>query len=220
MLSSKRVLFVDDDAALGKMFVDLLSHSGYDARTSETGAAALRQIAEFHPRLVLLDIGLPDISGLEILRKIKSDSATREIMVILITGASGLEMKIEGFQTGANDYVAKPLNARELLLKVDRCFSTLDDHETAVARAQRETLDVLMNTLSHELTSPLAAIRNEVRLSQQEGASTNWSERMKRIDLSAQKAEQILVRLQSCVGAGIKEPLPGVHLLNVEKPAR
>jgi two-component system response regulator HydG len=218
MLSTKRVLFVDDDASVCKMFVDLLSHSGYEARTSETGAAALQQIAEFRPNLVLLDISLPDVSGLEVLRKIKSDPSTRGIAVILITGASGLEMKIEGFQTGAYDYVAKTINPRELLLKVDRCFSSLREQETAVALKQKEMLHTIMHTLGHELTAPLATIRNEVRVSQQEEPNADWTERMKRIDLCAQLAEQLLVKLQFSVRSNAKELLPGVHLLNIEKP--
>ena len=218
MPNAKRVLFVDDDASVCKMFVDLLSHSGYEARMSETGAAALQQIAEFRPNLVLLDIGLPDVSGLEVLRKIKSDPSTRGILVILITGASGLEMKIEGFQTGACDYVPKTINPRELLLKVDRCFSSLGEQETAVALKQKEMLHTIMNTLGHELTAPLAAIRNEVRLSQQEEPHAGWTERMKRIDLCAQLAEQLLVKLQSTVKSNAKELLPGVQMLNIEKP--
>ncbi len=218
MPNAKRVLFVDDDASVCKMFVDLLSHSGYEARMSETGAAALQQIAEFRPNLVLLDIGLPDVSGLEVLRKIKSDPSTRGILVILITGASGLEMKIEGFQTGACDYVPKTINPRELLLKVDRCFTSLGEQETAVALKQKEMLHAIMNTLGHELTAPLAAIRNEVRLSQQEEPHAGWTERMKRIDLCAQLAEQLLVKLQSTVKSNAKELLPGVQVLNIEKP--
>ena len=75
-----------------------------------TGAEALQQLGEFH-HLVVLDIGLPDISGLEILRQMKTNPVTRDIAVILITGTSGLEMKIEGFQTGANAGDASKLNA-------------------------------------------------------------------------------------------------------------
>src|SRR5258706_402175 len=128
-MNTRRVLFVDDDAALGKMFADFLCDSGYHARTSETGGEALKELVEFQPQLVVLDIGLPDISGLEILRQIKSRTSTRDVLVILITGTSGLEMKIEGFQTGADDYLSKPIILRELLLKVERCFLNLKDQE-------------------------------------------------------------------------------------------
>ena len=73
------------------------------------------------------------MSGLEVLRKIKAHPSSRKIQVILITGVSGLEMKIEGFQTGADDYISKPINTGELLLKVDHCFSALTDQEMALA---------------------------------------------------------------------------------------
>ena len=58
MSEPKRVLFIDDDAALGRMFVNLLSHSGYEARSCETGALGLKEAGEFAPHLILLDIGL------------------------------------------------------------------------------------------------------------------------------------------------------------------
>lgn len=150
-MNAKRVLFVDDDAALGKMFADFLSGSGYQARTTATGAEALRQLVEFQPHLVVLDIGLPDISGLEILRQLKANPLTRNVLVILITGASGLEMKIEGYQTGANDYLSKPINLRELRLKIERCFLNLKDQDTAVAFKHKEMLKSIVNTLGQGL---------------------------------------------------------------------
>jgi len=200
--TTRRVLFVDDDAALGKMFADFLSASGYHARTAVTGAEALQQLGEFQPHLVVLDIGLPDISGLEILRQIRMSPATQDIAVILVTGTSGLEMKIEGFQTGANDYLSKPITLRELHLKVEHCFASLQDQETAIALRQKEMLSSIVHTLGQGLTAPLAAVRNEVRLSQQEEPSASWVERMKRIDGFVQQAEQILIKLRSTVNNG------------------
>jgi PleD family two-component response regulator len=138
--------------------------------------------------------------------------------VILITGASGLDMKIEGFQTGASDYVAKPLNSRELLLKVDRCFNTLKDQAATLALKQRDLLQTIMNTLGHALTSPLAAIHNEVRLSQQETQNAAWAKRMNRIEVASQQIEQSLAKLQSMIKVSTKELLPGVHLLDIEEP--
>ena len=219
-INTRRVLFVDDDAALGKMFADFLTASGYHARTSETGSQALQQLGEFQPHLVVLDIGLPDISGLEILRQIKTDPSTRDIAVILITGTSGLEMKIEGFQTGANDYLSKPINLRELHLKVDHCFMNLKDQETAIAIRHKEMLSSIVNTLGQGLTAPLAAIRNEVRLSQQEEPGTDWVERMKRIDGFVQQAEQILIKLRSAVNNGGSDLLREVRELETFRSKR
>jgi DNA-binding response OmpR family regulator len=219
-MNDRRVLLVDDDAALGKMFADFLCNSGYHARTTETGAEALQQLVEFQPHLVVLDIGLRDISGLEILRQIKTNPSTRDVLVILITGTTGLEMKIEGFQTGANDYLSKPINLRELLLKVERCFSNLQDQETAVALKHKEMLNSIVTTLGQGLTAPLSAIRNEVRLSQQEEPSTACVERMKRIERFVQQAEQILIKLRSTVSNGGSEVFWEVQQLDTPRSKR
>jgi DNA-binding response OmpR family regulator len=226
-INARRVLFVDDDVALGKMFADFLSASGYHVRKlspfptpTETGAETLRQLGEFQPHLVVLDIGLPDISGLEVLRQIKANPATREIAVILITGTSGLEMKIEGFQTGAHDYLSKPINLRELHLKVEHCFMSLKDQETAIALKHKEMLSSVVKTLGQGLTAPLAAIRNEVRLSEQEEPGPAWVERMKRIDGFVQQAEQILIKLRSAVNNGGSDVLREVQELDTFRSKR
>ena len=217
---NRRVLFVDDDVALGKMFADFLSAAGYHARTTVTGAEALQQLGEFQPHLVVLDIGLPDISGLEILRQMKTNPVTRDIAVILITGTSGLEMKIEGFQTGANDYLSKPINLRELHLKIEHCFMSLKDQEIAMAIKHKEMLSSIVKTLGQGLTAPLAAIRNEVRQSEQEEPGTGWVERMKRIDGFVQQAEQILIKLRSVVNNGGSDLLREVQELETFRSKR
>ena len=219
-ITARRVLFVDDDAALGKMFADFLTASGYHARTTVTGAEALQQLGEFQPHLVVLDIGLPDISGLEILRQIRTHPSTRDTAVILITGTSGLEMKIEGFQTGANDYLSKPINLRELQLKIEHCFASLKDQEAAIALRHKEMLNSIVHTLGQGLTAPLAAIRNEVRLSQQEEPGTSSAERMKRIDGFVQQAEQILIKLRSAVNNGGSDLLREVQDLEAFRSKR
>ena len=219
-ITARRVLFVDDDAALGKMFADFLTASGYHARTTVTGAEALQQLGEFQPHLVVLDIGLPDISGLEILRQIRTHPSTRDTAVILITGTSGLEMKIEGFQTGANDYLSKPINLRELHLKIEHCFASLKDQEAAIALRNKEMLNSIVHTLGQGLTAPLAAIRNEVRLSQQEEPGTSSAERMKRIDGFVQQAEQILIKLRSAVNNGGSDLLREVQDLEAFRSKR
>lgn len=78
-MKTRRVLFVGDDAALGKMVSDFLSDSGYEVRTTETGYEAVQQLVEFQPHLIVLDIGPPDISGLEILGREAGDQIYRDM---------------------------------------------------------------------------------------------------------------------------------------------
>ena len=220
MHSEKKVLLVDDDESLVGMLQTALSNSGYEVKKACSGAEALRLLEEFHPELILLDIGLPDISGLEILRQIRSHPATKEVIVILLTGSIGLEMKIEGFSTGANDYISKPVNPRELLLRIERFFKTVAAQKATLAHQQRENLHTVVDTLARELNAPLAAIHNEVRLCLQNLPLEEIKKNLLSVENSVKRIEDIIVKLRSAVCLVSKEPIPGVRLLTVEQPTK
>jgi DNA-binding response OmpR family regulator len=139
---------------------------------------------------------------------------------MLITGTTGLEMKIEGFNTGANDYISKPINPRELLLKIDRFLKTVEVQKDKLVSKQKETLHTIVNTLAHELSSPLAAIRYQIRLSAQEQQLEALRNSLASIDVSARRMEEIIMELQSAIRFVSKEPIPGVHLLDLEESSR
>lgn len=220
MSPEKKILVVDDDESLVGLLRTVLSSGGYNVEGAFSGAEALRLMKTFHPELILMDIGLPDISGLEILRQIRAQAEFKEIIVMLITGTTGLEMKIEGFNTGANDYVSKPVNPRELLLKVERFLKTAEVQKDKLASTQKETLHTIVNTLAHELSSPLAAIRHQIRLSGQEQHLEAIRNSLDSIEVSAKRMEEIIMELQSAVRFVSKEPIPGVHLLDLEESSK
>ena len=221
MSFEKRILVVDDDEKLAGLFQAVLSARGYKTEVAFTGAEALKLMQEFHPELILLDIGLPDMSGLEILRRAKSvPSQNRDAYVILITGSSGLEMKIEGFHTGASDYISKPIDTRELLLKVDRVFKTISTQKEQIDLKQKETLQILVQSMAHELTAPLAAIRNEVRLQMMEPGNEDLRNRLNRIEAFAQNAEGTLSKFHSSVQMVSKEPIPGIRLIDLNESTK
>lgn len=219
MLSFKsRILIVDDDEALVGMLKTFLSQHGYNIEVAYNGGMALKRVEDFHPDLVLMDIGLPDISGLEILRRIRSAASNQEITIILITGTSGLEMKIEGFHTGANDYISKPIVPRELLLKVERFLKTAESHQKTIESKQEETLHTMAHTVAHELTAPLAAIQNEIALADQDQDLESLRNRLKSIQNTVRQIQEIIVKLNSTSRASFKEPVPGYHVLNLGNP--
>jgi len=165
-----------------------------------------------------MDIGLPDISGLEILRRIRSVPSNQEITIILITGTSELEMKIEGFHTGANDYIAKPIVPRELLLKVERFLKTTENHHKTIATTQKETLNLLVHTLAHELTAPLASIQNEIALASMDQDLEGLRTRLKSIEGATRQIQEILRRLSSASRDSLREPISGFQLLELKDP--
>jgi len=113
-----RVLVVEDERDLQEVIGYNLRELGYDVVVSERGAPAAALAVEQRPDLVILDLMLPDISGLEVCRSLKSNPATRLTPVVMVT-AKGAEVdRVVGFELGADDYVVKPFSVRELLLRI------------------------------------------------------------------------------------------------------
>jgi two-component system phosphate regulon response regulator PhoB len=112
------VLIVDDERDLAELIGFNLRQSGFDTRIALTGEDALRMARERKPELVLLDVMLPDMSGLEVCRQLKASPATRDVPIVMLT-ARGEEMdRVAGFEIGADDYVVKPFSVRELVLRL------------------------------------------------------------------------------------------------------
>ncbi len=116
-----RVLVVDDDAVVRTVVAHSLA--GYEVRMASSGEEGLREAAEFQPDLVLLDVVMPGLSGLEVLERLRADPGTARLPVIMLT-AEAQESDVErGFELGADDYVVKPFSRRVLVRRVDAVLS-------------------------------------------------------------------------------------------------
>jgi DNA-binding response OmpR family regulator len=117
------VLVVDDDPDVCDLVTYKLEQSGFDVRRANDGDGALREVARQIPDLVLLDIMMPGISGLEVLQRWRGSAATAAMPVIMLT-AKAQENDVErGFELGADDYVVKPFSPRELARRVTAVMS-------------------------------------------------------------------------------------------------
>jgi two-component system, OmpR family, phosphate regulon response regulator PhoB len=113
-----RVLVVEDEADLRDLLEYNLRQAGYEVLLASDGTSGLALAKEQQPDIVLLDIMLPDASGLDLCRTLKSSALTRDIQVVMVT-AKGEEIdRVVGFELGADDYVVKPFSTRELLLRI------------------------------------------------------------------------------------------------------
>jgi len=113
-----RILVVEDEADLRQVLEFNLTGAGHEVQAVSTGEAGLRKGRERRPDLVLLDLMLPDISGLEVCRQFKTDEALRSIPIIMLTARGDEIDRVVGFEIGADDYVAKPFSVRELTLRI------------------------------------------------------------------------------------------------------
>jgi two-component system phosphate regulon response regulator PhoB len=113
-----RILVIEDEADIRQVLTYNLKLEGHEVADAESGQAGLAMAQEKRPDLVLLDIMLPDVSGLEICRKLKSDASLRAVPVIMLTARSEEIDRVVGFELGADDYVVKPFSVRELVLRI------------------------------------------------------------------------------------------------------
>ena len=116
---SEIILVVEDEQDLVDSLEYNLAREGFDVRTALTGAAGLEQARRSpRPDLVLLDLMLPDRSGLDVCRELRRDPATASIPVVMLTARGGEVDRVVGFELGADDYVVKPFSVRELVLRL------------------------------------------------------------------------------------------------------
>jgi DNA-binding response OmpR family regulator len=139
----KTILVVDDEPRIAELARDYLEHAGFGVRIAATGEAALQAVRRDRPDLVVLDLGLPGIDGLDVTRSIRRDSS---LPVIMLTARDDELDKLLGLELGADDYLTKPFSPRELVARVRAVLRRVDasaDHAAdEVIRAGDLTLDV------------------------------------------------------------------------------
>jgi two-component system response regulator ResD len=114
-----RILVVDDDPAVAEVVVDYLRHAGMEPRHAADGPAAVSTAKEWRPDLVVLDLVLPGMDGLEVCRRLRNAWAEQPpLPVIMLTALGGEDDRVLGLETGADDYITKPFSPRELALRV------------------------------------------------------------------------------------------------------
>ena len=114
-----RILSAEDDPIMQKLLRDTLVTSGYDFILCKDGASVLPAVKAEKPDLVLLDVNLPDTTGIEVCRGLKGDPETSHIPVLMLTGeAREVAMRVEGLDVGAEDYMFKPISPRMLLARI------------------------------------------------------------------------------------------------------
>jgi CheY-like chemotaxis protein len=113
-----RVLIADDNPQGVELLEAYLSGSAYDIRTAADGEETLRQVQQWRPDLILLDIMMPKISGFEVCKRLRANPATRDIAVLMITALDQPSDVERAVEAGTDDYLTKPINKAELLLRV------------------------------------------------------------------------------------------------------
>lgn len=113
-----KILVVDDDPLMRRIVIQSLDRSAYELSEAESGAAGVQCALELQPDLILLDVMMPEMDGFEVIRRLREHPLTQNVPIILLTALSEMNEKVHGMQLGADDYMTKPFDPRELRARV------------------------------------------------------------------------------------------------------
>ena len=160
--SPERVLVVDDNAEM-RWYLQRLLRGRWRVDTASNGIAALQQIGRQMPDLIVADIMMPQMDGLELLRRLRGEAATAHIPVLFLSARAGEEASVDGLRAGADDYLVKPFSRHELLARVESRLATARQRTAErQARSQAEETvkarEEFFAALAHELRNPAASL--------------------------------------------------------------
>jgi DNA-binding response OmpR family regulator len=173
---SPRVLIVEDDEEIAQALQRSLRMEGYDVRSAPDGHAALEQSRAFAPDLVILDLGLPKIDGIEVAKRLRESD---DVPILILTARDAVEARVEGLDSGADDYLVKPFERQELLARLRALLRRRPPRGSAPLRVG----DLTLNADTHEVTRG----ERSVELTQREFELLEYLMRNERIVVSRQR---------------------------------
>ena len=190
-----RVLIVDDEETIRELLSRIARQGGYECVLAENGVQAVDVLSQERVDLILADLLMPGMSGLELLEHLKEP----RIPVIMITGMADLRTAVEALHKGAADYLTKPVNSQELLLRMARA---LERHRLQQEAAQARELAAIMATTvtaSHLINTPLAVIAGHIHLlrNQPDLDAAALREHLDRMQEQVDRIGEVLHRLQT-----------------------
>jgi len=171
-----RVLIVEDDEDIAQVLQRSLRLEGYDTRVAADGEAALKAAAEFIPDLVILDLGLPKIDGMDVARQLRAEG---DVPILMLTARDAVESRVAGLDAGADDYLVKPFERQELLARM----RALLRRRPPRGSASLVVGDLSLNPDTHEVRRG----DREIKLTQREFELLEYLMRNERIVISRQR---------------------------------
>ena len=148
-----KILIADDDEAFRSLLVASLEEEGFQASGASSGREAIEKVLLDRPHLIVLDLVMPEIGGHEVCRVIKNDPFLKDIIIIVLSGTRDVDTKLTCFAAGVNDYLVKPVETRELVARIHRFFSMVDEFKNL--SPQNATSMVMNEDASSTESDPL-----------------------------------------------------------------
>ena len=217
----KKILVIDDLPENIFILQDRLVQEGYEVNTAYGGTDGMEKAYSTLPDLILLDVMMPDMSGLEVCKTLVNDEKTKHIPIILVTAKAGAEDTKEGLEAGAFDYIKKPFNRVELMARVKSALKLSEANQQLLEVEKRTTFIATIVTANHKIKQPLtllslssAAIKNE--LEKKEFTSKSILSRVKYIDAAIKDISDVLDKLNSITRPELSDYAKDVKMIKVD----
>lgn len=218
----KKILVIDDLPENVFMLQDRLEHEGYEVITAYNGKTGIEKAKNELPDLILLDVMMPDITGIEVCKTLVVDKKTSGIPIILVTAKSDAEDTKEGLEAGAFDYIKKPINRIDLVARVMSALKLSDANKLVLEAEKKNTFVATVVTANHKIKQPLtllslssAAIKRE--LGKDEISREALLGRLKYIEIAIKEITNVLDKLNSIKDPVIADYTNSVKMINVEE---
>jgi DNA-binding response OmpR family regulator len=212
----KKILVIDDLPENVFLLQDRLESEGYEVITAYEGKSGLNKAISEQPDLILLDIMMPDITGLDVCKKLVSNDETAHIPIILVTAKIEAEDTKEGLEAGAFDYIKKPFNRVELLARVKSALKLSDARKQLIEAERSKLFAATVVTANHKIKQPLtlmslsaAAIKREI--SKEVISTEAINKRLDYITTAIKEINNILNQLHT-----IKKPVLSDYVKNIK----
>jgi DNA-binding response OmpR family regulator len=212
----KKILVVDDLPENVFMLQDRLEKEGHEVISAYDGKAAIDKALSELPDLILLDVMMPEISGIDVCQTLSANPVSSNIPIILITAKSSAEDTKAGLEAGAFDYIKKPFNRVELLARVNSALKLSEAHKLLLESEQKNTFAATVVTTNHKIKQPLtlinlstAAIKRELK--KDEVSKDAILKRLAYIDTAIKEISDVLNHMNS-----IKKPIFSDYIKNIK----
>jgi Osmosensitive K+ channel histidine kinase len=201
--SDYKILIVDDVMSNVLLLKVLLTNEKFNIITASNGKQALGIVATEKPDLILLDVMMPDMDGFEVAERLKGDAATSDIPIIFLTALNSTSDIVKGFQIGANDFISKPFNKEELLIRVSHQVSLIEARRVILAQTEelKRTIigrDKLYSVIAHDLRSPMGSIKMVLNMLVLKLSGTNINNEMfELLNMANQTTEEVFALLDN-----------------------
>lgn len=191
------ILVVDDDKKITLLVRGFLEKEKYQVAEAYSGRMALDAIKEAKPDLIILDVMMPEMDGIEACKRIKADKDTKMIPVIMLTSMSNVKDKVQGLNAGANDYITKPFNPEELIARVKAQLRIKFLENELLKKEEVEAVVKMGIATAHEINNPLTVIIGnlELLLMKKENLSEEDSTNLNSILESAMRIKEIVSKM-------------------------